>query len=53
MRGCKGFQVSVDVYRGNADLKGVVDWLELVARAVEDARCVEGVRSVRNDLAVR
>jgi osmotically-inducible protein OsmY len=38
--GLKGFQVSVDVYRGNVDLKGVVDSPELVARAVEDARSV-------------
>ena len=49
--GLKGFQVGVDVYRGDVDLKGVVD--SPVAHAVEDARSVEGVRSVRNDPVVR
>jgi osmotically-inducible protein OsmY len=51
--GPKALQVGVDVYQGNVDLKGVVDSPELVARAVEDARSVEGVRSVRNDLVVQ
>ena len=51
--GLKAAQVGVDVYKGNVDLKGVVDLPELVARAVEDAQSVEGVRSVRNDLVVR
>jgi osmotically-inducible protein OsmY len=51
--GPKALQVGVDVYRGDVDLKGVVDSPELVARAVEDARSVEGVRSVRNDLVVQ
>jgi osmotically-inducible protein OsmY len=37
----------------NVDLKGIVDSPELVARAVKDARSVEGVRSVRNDLVVQ
>jgi osmotically-inducible protein OsmY len=51
--GPKALQVGVDVYKGNVDLKGVVDSPELVARAVDDARSVEGVRSVRNDLVVQ
>ena len=51
--GPKALQVGVDVYQGDVDLKGIVDSPELVARAVKDARSVEGVRSVRNDLVVQ
>lgn len=42
--------VNVNTYRGVVQLSGFVDSEQLVSRAGEIARKVEGVRSVQNDL---
>lgn len=44
--------VNVDVYRGDVKLSGFVDNANDKARAAEVARGVEGVKSVKNDIAV-
>lgn len=44
--------VNVDVYRGDVKLSGFVDNANDKARAAEVARGVEGVKSVKNDIAI-
>jgi len=49
----KAFQIGVDVYKGNLALSGFVGSPQLIAQPLADARSVEGVRSIQNDLTVR
>lgn len=49
----KAFQINVETYRGDVLLSGFVDSPEMVKRAVEVAKNVEGVKSVRNSLIVK
>lgn len=45
--------VNVETFRGTVQLSGFVDSQAQAARAVEVARGVEGVQSVRNDLRLK
>jgi osmotically-inducible protein OsmY len=45
--------VNVETYRGVVQLSGFADNADQVSRAVEAARKVSGVRSVKNDLRVK
>ncbi|WP_045220656.1 BON domain-containing protein [Desulfonatronum thioautotrophicum] len=49
----KSFQISVDTHDGIVQLSGHVNNQEAVHKAVEIARSVQGVRSVKNDLIVK
>lgn len=49
----KAFQINVETYRGDVLLSGFVDSPDMVKRAVEVAKNVEGVKSVRNSLIVK
>lgn len=49
----KSFQISVTTYRGTVQLSGFVDSQQSVDKAVEVARGVNGVKSVKNDLIVK
>ena len=49
----KGFQIDVDTYRGNVLLSGFVDNPEQVKQAVQIAKSVGGVKSVKNSLVVK
>jgi hyperosmotically inducible periplasmic protein len=48
-----GFDVGVNVYRGEVQLTGFVDTQEQRERAGEIARSVEGVRQVVNNLEIK
>lgn len=45
--------VNVETYRGVVQLSGFADSADQASRAVEAARKVSGVRSVKNDLRVK
>jgi osmotically-inducible protein OsmY len=49
----KGTDVQVETYRGVVQLSGFVDNTEQASRAVELARQVPGVTSVKNDMRVK
>ncbi len=49
----KSFKISVETFKNTVQLSGFVGSQEDVAKAVEIARSVKGVKSVRNDLIVK
>ena len=49
----KSFQISVETYQGTVQMSGFVNSQMAVDKAVQIARGVEGVKSVRNDLIVK
>jgi osmotically-inducible protein OsmY len=49
----KSFQVGVETYKGVVQLSGFVASQAAVDKAVEIARSVKGVKSVKNDLVVK
>jgi len=49
----KSFQISVETYKGMVQLSGSVGSQKAVDTAVEIARSVKGVKSVKNDLIVK
>ena len=49
----KSFEISVETYKGTVQLSGFVDSQEAVDKAVQIARGVKGVTSVKNDLNVK
>ena len=46
------YRVAADVERGLVTLRGVVDWDYQRSYAEATVRCVQGVRDVRNEIAV-
>src|ERR1700712_2019020 len=49
----KATQVNVETFKGTVQLSGFVDSRESAQKAVELARGVKGVKSVKNDIVVR
>ena len=49
----KVMQINVETYKGVVQLSGFVDSAASQAKAVEMARSVQGVTSVKNDLRLR
>jgi osmotically-inducible protein OsmY len=49
----KSFQIGVETYKGAVQLSGFVNSQKAVDKAVEIARSVKGVQSVKNDLIVK
>ncbi len=49
----KSFQIGVETFKGTVQLSGFVNKQTAVDKAVEIARSVKGVRSVKNDLIVK
>jgi osmotically-inducible protein OsmY len=49
----KVLQINVETYKGVVQLSGFVDSAASQAKAVEIARSVQGVTSVKNDLRLR
>lgn len=49
----KATQVQVETFKGTVQLSGFVDSRESAQRAVELARGVKGVKSVKNDTVIR
>lgn len=49
----KVMQINVETYKGVVQLSGFVDSAASQAKAVEVARAVQGVASVKNDLRLR
>jgi osmotically-inducible protein OsmY len=49
----KAHQIEVETFKGTVQLSGFVDDATARARAVEVAKNVEGVKNVKNDLALR
>jgi len=49
----KSFQISVETYKGVVQLSGFVDSQKAVDKAVQIARSVKGVSSVKNSLVVK
>jgi osmotically-inducible protein OsmY len=49
----KATQVQVETFKGTVQLSGFVDSPESARRAVELARGIKGVKSVKNDTVVR
>lgn len=49
----KATQVNVETFKGTVQLSGFVDSRESAQKAVELARGVKGVKSVKNDLVIR
>jgi len=49
----KATQVSVETFKGTVQLSGFVDSRESAQRAVEIARGIKGVKSVKNDTVIR
>jgi osmotically-inducible protein OsmY len=49
----KSFQISVETYKGIVQLSGFVNSQAAVDKAVEIAKSVQGVESVKNDLIVK
>lgn len=49
----KVMQINVETYKGVVQLSGFVDSAASQAKAVEIARSVEGVTSVKNDMRLR
>ena len=48
-----GLKVNVETFKGTVQLSGFVDTEAEARRAVEIARGVKGVKSVKNDLVIR
>ncbi len=48
-----GFEVNVETYEGQVQLSGFVSSRENINKAVEIARGVKGVRSVKNDMQLK
>lgn len=49
----KAREVNVETYRGEVQLSGFVSNQEEASRAVELARAVKGVKSIRNDIRIK
>jgi osmotically-inducible protein OsmY len=49
----KVFQINVETFKGEVQLSGFVNSADVSARAVEIARKVKGVTSVRNSMIVK
>jgi len=49
----KSFRISVKTYKGMVQLSGFVGSQKAVDTAVEIARSVKGVKSIKNDLIVK
>lgn len=49
----KSFQVGVETYNGVVQLRGFVNSQAAVDKAVEIAKSVQGIKSVKNDLVVK
>src|SRR6478672_3256780 len=49
----KATQVQVETFKGTVQLSGFVDSRESAQRAVEIARGIKGVKSVKNDTVIR
>lgn len=49
----KLFKISVDTFKGQVRLSGVVNYKEEIERADNIAKSVQGVKSVKNDLVTR
>ena len=49
----KSFKISVETFKGTVQLSGFVASQKAVDKAVEIARSVKGVTSVKNDLVVK
>ena len=49
----KSFQISVETYKATVQLSGFVDSQKAIDKAVEIARGVQGVKSVKNNLNVK
>jgi osmotically-inducible protein OsmY len=49
----KVFQINVETFKGEVQLSGFVDSAKASARAVEIARRVKGVTSVKNNMVVK
>jgi osmotically-inducible protein OsmY len=49
----KSFQIGVETYKGVVQLSGFVNSQKAVDKAVEIAKSVQGIKSVKNDLVVK
>ena len=49
----KSFKIGVETYKGTVQLSGFVNSQKAVDKAIEIARSVKGVTSVKNDLIVK
>ena len=49
----KSFRISVETYKGSVQLSGFVNSQQVADKAVEIARSVNGVQSVKNNLVVK
>ena len=49
----KSFEISVETYKGVVQMSGFVDSQRAIDKAVQIARSVKGVRSVKNNLIVK
>ena len=49
----KAREIKVTTYRGTTQLSGFVDNQQMISRASEIAKGVNGVKSVKNDLMVK
>jgi osmotically-inducible protein OsmY len=49
----KSFKISVESYKGTVQMSGFVDSQKAVDKAIQIARSVKGVKSVKNDLIVK
>jgi len=49
----KSFRISVETYKGTVQLSGFVGSEKAVDKAIQIARSVKGVRSVKNSLIVK
>ena len=49
----KSFEIRVETFKGTVQLSGFVGSQKAVDKAVEIARSVKGVKSVKNDLIVK
>ena len=49
----KSFQIGVETYKGSVQLSGFVNSQKAVDKAIEIARSVKGVTSVKNDLVLK
>lgn len=49
----KATEINVETFKGTVQLSGFVSAPEHIPKAVEMARKIEGVKSVKNDMAVK
>ncbi|PIU49317.1 MAG: transporter [Desulfobacterales bacterium CG07_land_8_20_14_0_80_52_14] len=49
----KSIQIGVETYRGTVQLSGFVDSREVVEKAVQITKSVQGVKAVKNNLIVK